>query len=131
MGSRIHMTPTLGALRSTDEAEAMLVGLQRVAELQFRNGVPSVSKALRSGRLRYIRQDPEEHWRTPRELWEFGGGDCEDLATAIAAERTLAGSPSRVKLIRTGPLLLHAIVYDTLTKRHYDPSITGGMGGRG
>lgn len=123
------MTPTLGALRSTEEAEALLTGLQRVAELQFREGTPSVSRALHQGKLKYIRHDPDEHWQTPREVWASGGGDCEDLAIAIAAERTVAGSPSRVRLVRTGPRLLHAVVYDERTGEWHDPSVTGGMRG--
>lgn len=124
----MKVRPTLGELRSVAEAEALLDGLRQVAIVQFQSGVPSVSQALHVGRLKYIRRDPTEHWQTPREIWAAGGGDCEDLAAAVAAERTLAGSPSVVRLVQTGPQLLHAVVYDTRTRQWHDPSITGGMG---
>lgn len=124
----MNVRPTIGQLSSIPELEAMLEGLRQTAMVQFRGGTPSVSKALHEGRLKYIRRDSTEHWRTPREIWAAGGGDCEDLAAAVAAERTLAGSPSIVQLVRTGPKMLHAVVWDGRTGKYYDPSITGGMG---
>ena len=47
---------------------------------------------------------------------------------ALAAERTLAGHPSRVTFIRIRPGLVHAVTEDLKTGRKLDPSRTGGMG---
>lgn len=57
----------------------------------------------------------------------IGRGDCEDLAAAVAAERTRAGHPSTLVLIRVGPRLSHAVVKDLNTGDLHDPSLTGGM----
>lgn len=46
----------------------------------------AVLHALQDGRIRYDRRDPLEHWKSRDELLEDGWGDCEDLATAVAAE---------------------------------------------
>lgn len=103
-------------------------GLVQLDVVQIRAGVPPISPALNSGRLRYIRRDPDEHWLTLREIWERGGGDCEDLAAALAAELiAVHGRPARVVLKRMGPGLIHAVTEDTKSGLLLDPSITGGM----
>ncbi len=119
--------PKIGAI-SIPEAEALLHGLVHLDVLQLRSGVPPISSALKSGRLRYIRSDPDEHWLNIREIWEKGGGDCEDLAAAIAAELiAVFGRRARVVLKRMGPGLVHALTEDMQSGQLLDPSITGGM----
>ena len=115
-------------MASFSEASLLLDGIVKINVAQLRAGERPVLDALRSGELRYLGDDPQESWRTLREIWKHGGGDCEDLAAALAAERTLAGHPSRVTFIRIRPGLVHAVTEDLKTGRKLDPSRTGGMG---
>ena len=113
----------------------MLQGLYLTDLAQLRAGYPGILRALRPGtgvsgpgsrRLRYIRRDNREHWKNLREIWHTGGGDCEDLAAAVAAEITLLGAPARpvVRRVRAG--LAHAVV-ELHDGTLLDPSILGGM----
>lgn len=121
------LTPTFGPM-SLNEAQDLLQGLYRVDLRQLREGrARPVSPLLHMGAVRYIRRDPRERWRTAREIERYGGGDCEDLAAAVAAERTLMGHPSRPIIMRVGPGQAHAVVMDLRTRRITDPSVTGGM----
>lgn len=119
------LTPRFGAL-TLAEAQALLSGLQAVDQVQLAQGWPSVSLGLQTGRLRYLRRDPNEHWRNVREIWRFGGGDCEDLAAAVAAELIMQGVPARAVIQRVRPGLAHALVR-LPDRRIIDPSRTGGM----
>lgn len=129
------VVPRLGTL-NLEEAEALLFGLYLVDLKQLRRGVPPISQALQRGPrgrvLRYIRSDPSEHWQTIREIWRSGGGDCEDLAAAVAAEYTWrTGLPARPVIRRVRPGLAHAtveILAGGLAGVRLDPSRTGGMG---
>ncbi len=118
--------PTIGGL-TIPEAEAMLVGLVVRDMGELVAGVPPISPALWTGQLVYDVRDPYEEWLDIEQIWERGGGDCEDLAAAVAAERTLLGFPSSVKIIRSGPGVAHAVVIDHKTGQLRDPSRTGGM----
>lgn len=77
-----------------DEAKGLLFGLLESNKIQLRKypGMPSIRQLVQEGRIRYERADPQEHWQTYKELVdqveEYGvaKADCEDLATAIAAE---------------------------------------------
>lgn len=124
------LSPTLQLQLS--QLPAMLSGLVKVNVDQLRAGlVPMPSPGLLSGALRYIRADRTEHWKTLGEVWRDGGGDCEDLAAAVAAERTVLGMPSSVAIIRRpGSRVMHAVVRDDTTRGYLDPSVTGGMGWR-
>lgn len=124
---RRTIRPRLGRI-DLEEAERLLLGLYGMDLLQLRQGVPPISEALHRGRLRYVRWDPDEHWQTVREIWASGGGDCEDLAAAVAAELTLRGVPSRPTLYRVRPGLAHAVTLDVELGIRVDPSRTGGMG---
>lgn len=115
-------------LRSPEEAEAALEGLVRVNLVQLARGVPPIASALRRGRLRYIRRDPREEWRSLSEIWAAGGGDCEDLAAAIVAELRASGYAARVVIKRVRPGLLHALAFNQTAGVLLDPSVTGGMG---
>lgn len=123
------IVPTFGELQLAEAAELMQ-GLMRVDLLQLRQGTPPISRALREGELVYIREDPLEHWRTIKELWRYGGGDCEDLACAVAAEMVWRGHPARPVIYHVRPGLSHAVVQDLADGTLWDPSRTGGMGAR-
>lgn len=122
----------------------LLQGLYGLNMLQLAKGVPGINDALISGRLRYIRLDKNEEWQPIRTIWERGGGDCEDLAAAVAAELALQGIPAHPVIYRSGPHMAHAVVQldapkvVTVTGMHLfghpviapgiiDPSRTGGM----
>lgn len=129
------IVPQFGPM-NLEEAQALLSGLVALNRVQLRRGVPSVAAAILSGsshngphrrRVRYIRRDPGEYWRSLKELWRFGGGDCEDLAAAIAAELQERGIPAEARILapkrgRTA----HAIV--VVHGRVIDPSAIAGMG---
>lgn len=115
-------------LASAAEAEAALEGLVRVNTHQLTQGYPPIASSLRSGRLRYIRRDPDEEWRSLAQIWRHGGGDCEDLAAAVAAELRALGYRARVVIRRARPGLLHALTLNESTGQLLDPSLTGGMG---
>jgi len=119
---------------SVQEAELLLQGLLLIDQHQLLEGVPPISAALREGRLKYIRRDPHEHFRTIRELWHYGGGDCEDLSTAVAAEIAVqtgrlarVESPARPEFYQARPGLWHSVTRVQGGPR-IDPSRTGGMG---
>lgn len=122
-----RVSPSMAGLTFA-EAETMLKGLVDLNVGLYKKGVPLPSPYLFSGELRYIRRDDKEDWKPVDRVFRDGGGDCEDLAAANAAERTYLGNPSRVRIIRTGPRTAHAIVEDIRTGQRFDPSITGGMG---
>ena len=46
----------------------------------------AVMHGLQKGTIKYIQRDKEEHWKDRSEVLRDGGGDCEDLASAITAE---------------------------------------------
>lgn len=125
--------PTFRGL-SVPEAELLLQGLLLINVRQLLEGWPPISPALHDGRLRYIRSDPDEQWRTIRDIWQKGGGDCEDLATASAAEvcvatgqlpRIVAGAHPVIYRVRPG---LSHVVTELAGGHRIDPSLTGGMG---
>lgn len=120
------MTPVLPNL-TLEEAAAALQGLAAVDRVQLRRGVPGVLAGLRSGQLRYIRRDPREEWRSLQELWRHGGGDCEDLAAALAAELVELGIPAKPVVYRVRPGLAHAVTLRLHDRVLLDPSVMGGM----
>jgi hypothetical protein len=76
------------------EAKGLLYGLLEMSKDQLRAnpGFPSMRQLVQEGKVRYRESDPNEHWQTYREIVEKVGSDgvayadCEDLATAVAAE---------------------------------------------
>ncbi len=119
--------PTLGSM-PLDEAQLMLQGLYYRDILQLQHGAPPISQGIASGEIRYDVRDPGEFWQSIGELWASKRGDCEDIASAIAAEWTLEGRPARPVIYRSGPGKAHAVVKDMTTGQLFDPSITAGMG---
>jgi len=130
------VTPHFGRL-TLEEAQALLQGLHAVNVVQLRRGIVPVGPALFPDargrrRLRYIRRDPNERWLNLREIWRLGGGDCEDLAAAVSAElEVLHGIPAIPIITRVRPGLAHARVLRLDNGTILDPSVTGGMRGRG
>lgn len=112
----------------------LLQGLYLADLAQLGAGVPGILCALIPGaagpgrrRLRYVRNDKPEHWRTVKEIWQYGGGDCEDLACAVAAELTLNGEEARPVIYRVRPGLIHVVVQRMADRQLLDPSLLGGM----
>ena len=74
------------------EAVPFLRGLVGADEHQVRRDLASgaeplaVTKGLLNGQIRYVRRDPLEEWKTRNQVLAEGGGDCEDLSAAVAAE---------------------------------------------
>lgn len=54
-----------------------------------------------------------EQWKTIRELFESGNGDCEDLAAARVAELRLAGIRAIPWLMKKGPIWHVVVKYPT------------------
>lgn len=84
MQLRMNVTPreavyVLGALTQIDQFQVRQDFGARKDPLAVLNG-------LRDGSIRYRLADPNEEWRTRREILRDGWGDCEDFASAIAAE---------------------------------------------
>ena len=127
-GRRGSLEPRIGRM-TLPEAQAMLTGLVARDMVEYRDGVPPVSLGLWSGQIVYDRADYDEKWQSARELWQSGRGDCEDLASAVSAERTLLGYPSLPVIVRSGRRTAHVVVRDNATGEYLDPSVTGGMGG--
>lgn len=79
---------------SGDEARGLLFGLMEADKIQLRKypDMPSMRQLIRDGKVVYEQWDPEEHWKTYKELIDeyrqngIAKGDCEDLAVAVAAE---------------------------------------------
>lgn len=79
---------------SGDEARGLLFGLMEADKIQLRKypDMPSMRQLIREGKVVYEQWDPEEHWKTYKELIDeyrqngVAKGDCEDLAVAVAAE---------------------------------------------
>lgn len=87
----------------------------------------SPQRPLYAAGVRYDRNDPGERWQTPSETAARGAGDCEDLASWRCAELRLGGESCRVRVVRTGPRVLHAVV-ERQDGRIEDPSRRLGMG---
>ena len=97
----------------------------------------SIIQGIEAGIIRYRRADPDEEWQLWGDTLERGGGDCEDLAAAVAAELRVDGPPAgwaarrtapgaRPVVYRARPGLLHVV---TLAPWGViDPSRLAGMG---
>ena len=129
------IVPTFDPLDLREAAE-LLQGLYRVNILELQRGVPGILGALLPGsggpgirRIRYIRSDPHERWQNLKGIWRRGGGDCEDLAAAGAAELTVMGIPARPVVYKVNDHLAHVVIQSLQDPRRiWDPSKVGGMG---
>lgn len=123
-------------LNSTD-ASYLLEGLVRVNQAQHKRYTKkgedpfAIIKAIQTGKIRYKRSDPEEHWITYKEMLEGSkkgtfGADCEDLSAAVVAELRNAGIDARTYVFKARPGLFHVIV-KTERWGFLDPSVSAGM----
>lgn len=97
--------------------------------LKANPGTPSILDPV-SG-VRYQRERGTEVWRDIPSILLHRGGDCEDLACALAAELRCKGLPARVVLTaitrQSGGRLFHVKV--AVGSRRIDPSKMLGMKG--
>ncbi len=117
------------------QAAGVLAGLvqtnlMQISEAGQASAFP-VLRGLRGGQIRYIKADPHEQWQSWEAVLAHGGGDCEDLASAVAAELVAAGIPARPVSWEVRPGLWHVVVEVLgLPGTHWiDPSREGGMEG--
>ena len=119
---------TIGVPVSREGFAAAANALVPLARKELRAG--GIPPLYRSG-VRYRREAPgQERWQLPREVYERGFGDCEDLSIWLAAELQLRGIAARVAVLKTGPRLWHAVV-QLPDGRILDPSRRLGMKGKG
>lgn len=136
------MNPTFKI--SSRDATHLLEGLVKVnrAQIDRRRAKGTykpfhILKAIQSGKLKYRKADPTEHWQSYEELYSSvndekmsgthkGGADCEDLSAAVVAELRTEGIPARTYVYKARPGLYHVVVY-TKEWGLLDPSITAGM----
>lgn len=127
----------------TREAVHLLKGLVAVDLAQvgerfagLRGGGFPLIRAIQTGRVRYERADPDEHWQSYREIMApvsrggIGRADCEDLSAGVTAELLYNGIEARPYVYKAAPRLYHVVVQ---TKRwgFLDPSRAAGMEGDG
>jgi hypothetical protein len=116
-------------------AAGVLAGLVQTNLMQIAGagqaGSFPVLRGLRDGQIKYVKADPHEEWQSWEAVLANGTGDCEDLASAVAAELVAAGVPSRPVAFEARPGLWHVVVevLGLPAVRWIDPSREGGMKG--
>jgi hypothetical protein len=134
------MSPTF-RIRTVDAANLLdgVVSMNLGQMAKSRYGAPGhfpILRGIQRGTVRYRRADPDEHWKTWRELMEElehrgrAFGDCEDLASAVAAEMLYNGTGARTYVYKSAPKLYHVVV-KTDRWGLLDPSRAAGMEGNG
>ena len=100
------------------EAKHFLPALVAINEeaLRANPGWPSVRGLITQGKVKYRLADEQEHWQTYRELVEavskqgIAYADCEDLASAVAAEdRVRRGVMTESYAYNPSPNLFHVV----------------------
>ena len=137
---KIHPTirvTTQDAANLLDGIVSTGLGQMRRAPAQLGGvGKFPILRGIQAGTVRYERSDPDEHWQTWGELVDQlqrtgrAKGDCEDLASAVAAELLFNGIPARTYVYRSGPQLYHVVV-KTERWGFLDPSRAAGMESNG
>ncbi len=128
MASRIVIDT--GVFPSADNLRFYLRLLTEINVRQQRAG--SYPKLLGSG-IRYRREARDrdgirlEEWRATATLYRLGFGDCEDLASTLAAEYQVRGVRALAIPVRAGRGW--HIVVQLPNGRRVDPSAKLGMGG--
>lgn len=98
---------SIGARDST-EIEDLLTGLVKLNLGQLRRGL---CPPLYQAGVRYKRELPtRERWQTALETYQLRTGDCEDLASYLAASLQLVGKDCRAAVIDIRPGLKHCVV---------------------
>jgi len=103
-----NATPTITIPTSADAYEAAIEGLTALDELLIRAArYPSIYRAG----VQY-RRESRDTWRHVADVIRLGGGDCEDLSAARAAELRVSGIDpgAYVHVYRSGPQRYHAVV---------------------
>ena len=125
---------------SADDAAHMLSGgllAVNVRQMQLAGpGRPKVCGLIRSKRIRYSAEDPEEEWKgynnTLDEIRQNGVAvlDCEDIATLVAAELVADGIDvdARPVVYNSGTGIFH-VVTNSPKYGLLDACILAGMGG--
>lgn len=140
-GRRLELTPEMAA--------TLLAGMRDVDAYQMRRAGPRrprIRDLIRSGALRYKREDPDEEWKTyldilgmdvidgKRQRRRIGGafelsGDCEDLGAAWAAEMVVDGwDPHAWPVVYSARPGLSHVVVQAPNYGYIDPSRLAGMG---
>lgn len=91
--------------------EGMLEGLVNAAAAEIAAGL--VPPYPEDAGVKYVEEKAgAEKWKLPHEVMSDGQGDCEDLASWECAGMRVTGEDpgARVRLIKTGPRKLHAVV---------------------
>lgn len=126
-------------LKAQEAAYMLNGGLQGVNMRQMQDAGPRrprVYELIRAKKLVYSPYDPEEEWKTYRQVLEeiektgVSRCDCEDIATLVAAELVVDGvdTAARPVVYQSGPTLFHVVT--TSPKFGYlDACISAGMGG--
>ena len=127
---------------TTRDAANLLPGVvnMNVKQIQRRFGGAAsqfpILRGIQTGKVRYKRLDRREKWQTWDNLMAqldsrgVAEGDCEDLASAVAAELVNAGVRARTYVYQSGPRLYHVVV-QTDRWGLLDPSRAAGMEGNG
>lgn len=113
------------------DAESLGVALEaatRIAQHDFRAGLPSIQDAIDAG-VEWRPEPPgDESFDPPSTVLDRGWGDCDDLAPWLAGEMRETGYDPGAQAIamRSGPRTWHAIVKGS-DGQIYDPSKWAGM----
>ena len=86
-----------------------------------------VCRGLRDRSIRYIRLDSKEKWKLRDQVIEDKGGDCEDLAPAVAAEYFVHGYHARPVAYESSLTDLYHVVAEILipSARKVHPAFAG------
>lgn len=121
---------SIGA-RDSDEITDLLSGLVALNLGQLRRGLVPPIYSPQAAHVRYQRESPgREVWQSALEVFRSGRGDCEDLASWLAASYQLVGVDAHAVIIDIRPGLKHCVTRlpDGTIE---DPSKKLGMNGRG
>ncbi len=111
-----------------EELESLLEGLVRLNLSQLRRGL---CPPLYQANVRYRREPAgREDWQSALRTYRIGYGDCEDLASYLAASYRLVGVQARAKVKDIRPGLKH-VVCELPDGTIEDPSAKLGMRGKG
>lgn len=117
------------------EAAGVLAGVVQANLLQISEAGKAasfpVTRGLVDGSIKYVKADPQEQWKTWRQVIVDGTGDCEDLAPAVASELVAAGIVARPVAYQASSGLWHVVVevQGVPGVDFIDPSREGGMEG--
>lgn len=126
-------------LKASEAAFMLNGGIKAVDIKQMMDAGPSrprIYQLIRDKKLVYSSYDPEEEWKTYRQILAeiqrqgVARADCEDIATLVAAELVADGVDleARPVVYQSGPTLFHVITHSP-KYGYLDACISAGMGG--